>query len=146
MAKNAMPVSKAKNAYELLDEVIDLIAEEPLRLDQTDWRRKETDDDVNIWESFPACGTIGCVASWVDTLKSKRPTPVAEGFSTVVGVGGSARAILGLTSRQALELFNGDAAGERDGDGGIEGHARRGILHIRKFQKKHAKQLRAKKV
>jgi hypothetical protein len=136
--------SKAKNAYELLDEVIDLIVDDPRRFNQRDWRMVEGAD--YYWSNtidWPDCGTICCVAGWVDMLKSPTPTQSVDSFTTTRGVGRSARLILGLTSAQAVRLFNPDAV---DGDFGTDEHARLGVKHIRNFQKKHEKQLKAKKL
>jgi hypothetical protein len=142
VSKNAMPKSKATNAYDLLTDVIDLIVEEPLRYNQGNWRQTEEDDYFST--GFPKCGTVCCVGGWVDLLKSKTPTENVEVFTVASGVGASARQILGLSAPQARELFTPDCVGESSPQ--TDEHARLGVLHIRKFQKKHAKQLKAKRV
>lgn len=140
MAKNAMPVSKAKTAYGLLSEVCALIKEEPLRYDQCRWIQRVGGTgyerlDLDVTKA-PSCGTVGCVAGWVGTLKR------ADSFS-YWGTELLAMDILGLDGVQAYELFNEDAAGVESQSAA---HAKRGIAHIRKFQKKYAKQLKAKRV
>lgn len=144
MSAKAMPKSKAKTAHELLGEIHDLIIEEPLRYDQSNWKTwmRRVDESLR-----PACGTTACVAGWVDTLKSKRPIRAYD-----IWRGGAAESlrdrairILGITQRQAKHLFAGSAVGYRAVDG-IEGHARRGAAHIARFMKRHATQLKAKRV
>lgn len=132
----AIPKSKAKTANGLLSEIRKLILAEPKRYDQFDWLSFEVRGLL-----APACGTVGCVGGWTVFLKQGRRsnTPSAAG-------------ILGLSDSQADELFRGGAAGRRRGRDGVEteqsiaAHARRGAAHIRRFQKKHATQLRAKLV
>lgn len=137
MAKTAIPRSKAKTAYGLLSEIRRLILEEPLRYNQT-WYWSNT----NIGGLAPACGTVGCVAGWTCALKGHTPDHANY----------SAAYILGLSLGDAWELFAENAAGDtRDRLGratraSLRAHARRGAAHIARFQKKHAKQLKAKKV
>lgn len=138
--KNLIPKSKAKTAYSLLSEVCAVIAAEPLRYDQWTWGRREGDmspDDLTFHAYvFPACGTVGCVAGWVATLKSKRDFDMNN-------AGTIARRILGLGGKDAGELFSPEAA---RGASQSTAHAAAGVKHIRRFQKKHRAQLLAKKV
>lgn len=140
MSKSSMPVSKAKTAYQLLDDVADLILEEPLRYDQRYWRLT-----ASAWK-MPDCGTVCCIGGWVDQLKADGQAENVEDFTVARGVGASARNILGLTAAQARELFNPDAAGDEPVEGQSVEHGFNGVRHIRKFQKKYAKQLKAKRV
>jgi hypothetical protein len=142
MSKKAMPISKAKNAYDLLTDVIDLIVEEPLRYNQGNWRQTEADDYFAT--DFPPCGTVCCVGGWVDLLKSKTPAKDVEDFTVARGVGASARQILGLSAPQARELFTPECT--EGSSPQTDEHARLGVLHIRKFQKKYAAKLKAKRV
>jgi hypothetical protein len=157
-AKKAMPVSKAKTAYGLLSEIRKLILEEPRCYDQSSWKRAAGELPE---EMAPPCGTVCCVAGWVDALKSPRPLR-ARNAEDVVRVDGDyemkfayqARTILGLTVSESEKLFDGDAAGSRsrfDYAFGeyvplLETHAKRGAAHIAKFQQKYAKRLKAKRV
>jgi len=132
----AMPVSRATTAYELLAEIRQIILDEPKRYDQrvflmTPFGPSDTRAD------WPACGTIGCVAGWVKTLKAQPDEYTdAENF---------AWDRLGLTWSQKEELFNSKAAGVRL-DRHPAAHAKRGAAHIARFMKKHAAQLKAKAV
>lgn len=133
MAKNAMPVSKAKTAYGLLSEIRKLILEEPKRYDQSSF--------VPIASSRanrPACGTVCCVAGWATALKN--PALLNDSIQT----SRFARYILGLELSQHAELVNPDAAGPCDARPSL--HAKRGAAHIARFQKKYAKQLKATRV
>lgn len=144
MNSNLIPRSKAKTAYGLLSEVARLILEEPKCYNQRTWVCLVTDGFPSPAE-FPACGTIGCVAGWVTTLKI--PDKVAA--TTRYGGGRSklvmyqAQDILGLDSLQNEELFDGDAA---RGEPCTRQYARSGASHIRRFQRKYRAQLLAKKV
>ncbi len=144
MSKNAMPVSKAKTAYGLLSEIRKLILAEPKRYDQHIWKRAVE----NIPSAMvPACGTVCCVAGWVDTLKSPEPIAPEDASAAWEGVDYAiatrARDILGINMDQRLELFGSEAAGSRMF---LKDHAKRGAAHIAKFQKKYAAQLKAKRV
>lgn len=138
MAKNAMPKSKAKTAYGLLSEIRKLILEEPKRYDQTGWLTRGRSATCIYRDFAPQCGTVGCVGGWVEALKRRE-----------------AGVVLGLDWEQQEELFAARAAGDRyaaTSDGwaptkaSVRAHAKRGAAHIARFQKKYAKQLKAKAV
>lgn len=147
MAKSVMPKSKAKTAYGLLSEIRKLILEEPKRYYQGAWKVRPTDVPPEL---RPACGTVCCVAGWVDTLKSARP--VIDGFAwdfemDMPAVSASAIRILGIGPTAAADLFHGNAAGTRADTGrSVANHAKRGAAHIARFQKKYAAHLKAKRV
>lgn len=130
--KNLIPKSRAKTAYGLLSEVRRLILAEPKRYDQATYIAREP-----TWylKELPACGTIGCVAGWVATLKHGKPFTYAQ-TPTI------AASILGLGHEWA-DLFTPSAA---LGKAQSPQHARSGAALIRRFQKKYAKQLKAKRV
>lgn len=134
MKTELIPKSRAKTAYTLLTEVRELILSEPLRYNQRDWlSRVEEHEGVCL---FPKCGTVGCVAGWVATLKEGRSFDWAKSADL-------ARPILGLSYDQGEELFNGGAV--RGTSQTVE-HAKAGAQHIAAFQKKYRAQLLAKKV
>lgn len=139
MAENekiaTIPKSRAKTAFALLSEVRTLILAEPLRYDQGSWLNR-IEDTPEAYEQFPACGTVGCVAGWVATLKAKHKFDPEEAIQI-------AQDVLGLDDEQEYELFNEEAAG---GKSQSLDHAREGARHIRRFQKKYCTQLLAKKV
>lgn len=150
MAKDKMPVSRAKTAYGLLSEIKALILEEPKRYNQSTWRL------VSSPEHMPACGTVCCVGGWIDTLKFKRPIPrIRDGGFVESPVFKRGRRVLGLTPSQAAELFDAHAIAYVLGlpsysihvpAQGTHAYAQAGAEHITRFQKKYAKQLKAKKV
>lgn len=105
-------ITKPMSAYRLLSKICDLIIAEPKRYNQGQWISVQRKEDTFSGASFPACGTIGCVAGWVETLRS---TParvyradMAPGADIGV-IGKRARRSLGLTRGQAAELFDGEA-------------------------------------
>lgn len=143
MAKSLIPKSKAKTAYGLLSEIRKIILAEPKRYDQR-YFRVSLNDLRHGFYSVPAevvapqCGTIGCVAGWVCALKAP------DVFVDETRIQSTASDILGAHGF-SFQLFDAKAAGPRIDENPVA-HARRGAAHIAKFQKKHAKQLKAKRV
>lgn len=137
-----IPVSRAKTAYGLLSEVIKLILEEPLRYNQGVWLLQQGGDPLDAEydapQGFPACGTVGCVAGWVTTLKLKRVT------NRTVFADRAAK-ILGLDEHQENELFS-DVLADMNLLRQTPEYAKAGAAHIRKFQQRYSSQLRATKV
>lgn len=138
--RSLIPKSKAKTAYGLLSEIAKLALAEPKRLRMGMWLDREA---ALTFEDAPACGTVGCIAGWAVMLRGTRKqqremeTNVYCDFSDA-----PAAAVLGLDSDQAHELFNPQV----DGSYGTLTHARNAVRRIRRFQKQHAKQLKAKAV
>jgi len=135
-----IPKSKAKNAYELLDEVKKLILAEPKRYNQENWMVKQKDYGQTLpydaRKGFSQCGKVACVAGWVATLKP--------------GIGGGslaerARQILGIGHVQSYELFDG-AAISLSLEPQTPAYAKAGVEHIERFQERHQEQLLAQKV
>lgn len=140
--RTAVPRSKAKTAYGLLSKIAALIVDEPKRYHQGRFLDVKNADDNP--RDYPSCGTVGCVAGWVVTLKGK------QGNRTLYPlVGSTARKILGISDAQSYELFHADALDTADHQGPppqTAAHARKGAAHIRKFQKAHRAQLLEKKL
>jgi hypothetical protein len=133
---SAIPVSTATNAYDLLTEIRALIREEPKRYNQFIWHARVTPLARIIYHgresTAPACGTIGCVAGWVVTLK--------EGPDVAYpAVPDRARQILGLSPRQEAELFYRMVPGRE----GSWRHGLHGRFHIWLFQQQYKAQLKA---
>lgn len=135
-SKACFQLSSATNAYDLLEDVKEVIKVDPLRYDQTTWRTVDYGEARKKYRDFPACGTVGCVAGWVVTLTRGTDMPFAEIMST-------ARKILGLDISEALELFSADAAGSLPQ---TKAHTDGGIRHITRFQKKYKDKLKRKKI
>ena len=123
-----IPKSKAKTAYGLLSEIAALVTAEPKRFDMSTWIRREKHGE-NARRGFPACGTVGCIGGWTQLLRPRE---------------GGAQTILGLTFEQSNELFT--PSGWLAEDGQTAAHARKYVAHLRRFQKKYAAQLKAKKL
>ncbi len=137
MSTKSMPTSKAKTAYGLLSEICKLITEEPKRYAQMIWIARKSNEHESCGMNFPPCGTVGCVAGWVATLKGPQQFE-GSAVSTI------ASRVLGLRSdEQNRELFDAKAV-----NGRIQTteYAAEGVKHIRRFQQKYASQLKAKKV
>ena len=138
MDEKPIPRTRAKTAYGLLSEVCRLILAEPKRYNQRTFieRSDESLITVDAPEGFPPCGTIGCVAGWVATLTTRKTF-------TYTATADIASRVLGLTGDQSSELFEMFAA---SGSPQTRAHARSGVRHIRRFQKAHAAQLKAKRL
>jgi len=156
--RTALPVFSGKTAWDLLDFITWVIQGEPKRYDQGDWMKlvEQGYSSDFVAEQMPSCGTIGCVAGWVDLLVTGRPTIVkvdlfADDTMT------RARRILGLTKDQAGKLFPSNALsvvrerlhvrsygadGEHIITPGDTAYAELGVLHIREFMLAHEKKLK----
>lgn len=132
--KSKLPTSRAKTAYGLLSDVCRVIVAEPKRYAQSIYIER-ANEPFKQFDEHPACGTIGCVAGWVATLKTQRRFRYHE--TPVI-----AKERLGINEGQAMELFGESVAGVAQ----TMRHAHNGVAHIRKFQKKYRAQLLAKKV
>ena len=139
-----LPRSKAKNAYELLDEVAKVITEEPKRYDQTTFvggpRRYGNRRDPEFHANKPACGTTGCFAGWISILKTGKMDDSER----------TARRLLPNLSRGWCDdplddLFAGHHPELGDHPDGSKAYARGGVRVLRKFQKKYEKELKARK-
>lgn len=132
MAKNLIPKSKAKTAYGLLSEVRKIILEEPKRYHQSEWHANGDYAAYLYGRNIPACGTVCCVGGWIEVLKNE-PAPRVLGMD---------RDLLWV------ELFASSLVKRDRGEtpAAIRAHAKAGAAHIAKFQKKHEKQLKAKRV
>lgn len=137
MTQTQLPKSKAKTAYGLLSEVCAVVLAEPKRLRMSVPLRLNAHEFL---DDAPICGTVGCVAGWTVMLKLAPREVIGSTCD-------AAATILGLTDTQASKLFyefpsdHGDTSRE-----GSRGHAKAEVKLIRKFQKTHAKQLKAKAV
>jgi hypothetical protein len=131
------PRSKATTAYALLSEVRRLILAEPKRYHQGRFIVRKGDEENEFDRvKMPACGTVGCVAGWVATLKG----PANFSYGRASGI---ARRILGISAMDAWEFFGGAAV---DGRPQTKRYAQAGAAHIARFQREHAAELKAKKV
>ncbi len=125
------PRTRATTPIGILKSVAKAILEEPKRYDQSDWGERVIPEDDYDKQRLPACGTVACVAGWVDVLTRPKTK------DAVVGFGGSerrARRKLKLQPWQARELFDGGAVYGREG---TKAYARAGVRHIEQFMREH---------
>jgi hypothetical protein len=80
--ENELPVSKATNLYDLLDDVVTAAEEEPKRFDQGWWIGRyptvtwppNSCITAHIRDiGAPACGVVGCTAGWIVVLSGNLP-------------------------------------------------------------------------
>lgn len=150
----AIPRSKAKTAWGLLEDVKKAIRAEPKRADMTTFgaRRPPTDGG-------PACGTVGCVAGWIALLG--RTDAVVTSVATMARYAESRAVRLMGGHRDKWGCVEGDVDfmtvdGGRyvfnagDGDActwtlpGTKAHASAVIARITKFQRMNEPALKAK--
>ena len=134
-----IPTSKAKTAYGLLSEVRALILAEPKRYHQgiyIDREDEEIDDGYEPEHGYPDCGTIGCVAGWIATLKHREPFNYSE--TPII-----AAKIIGVYDSSFLFYAGALPSNLRPQ---TREYARAGAKHIAAFQRFNRAQLLAKKV
>lgn len=153
MRMTATPRSKAKNAYDLLNDVITVVREEPKRLFMGEWVRafREPEAASMDWDyktgkavPGPACGTVGCVADWLVVLKRTGNT-IEDLYEMVGSISGRAASLLGEDLDGCDELFGGtvdDASGE-EVQYGTQKYVAQVVKRIRAYQKDHKERLDA---
>lgn len=149
MAKKKTAVPKLTGpttAYKLLDKVCAVITEEPKRYQQEAWIRKASDV-----AKPPACGTVCCVAGWIETLRSspRRTKRLAGEWRMDAGgwqIAAMASETLGLKPDETCDLFAGAALHNCPHPPGTVAYARAGVKRIRAFQKQHAAHLKSVRV
>jgi hypothetical protein len=138
MAKAALPRSKAKNAYDLLSDVCDVVLAEPKRLQMVTWL--EFAASARKWlepDEIPVCGTVACVAGWAVILKRGRRRVEECPDCDIPTVAGE---LLGLDPALKETLFGTMPLAE----GGSTAHVEQEVAFVRAFQAKHEAQLKAK--
>lgn len=117
---------KSKNPVVILRHVIKAIKAEPKRYDQgtyVELRGSGLYDE----SYFPSCGTVCCVAGWVNIIAGKPHTNYTQQATIAADV-------LGLDDIDEHELFNGSPYGVRRRDDVTpQQHAADGIKHIKRF-------------
>jgi len=136
-----VPTSKAETAYELLTDVCRVILDEPRRYAQACFIARPGGrggaQDSRGFNKQPACGTMGCIAGWIVTLKQ------GDRFS-YKNTRHEANQILGMDETE--DLFAGNLLDGVKANQGTMAYARAGVTRIRAFQNAHATQLKAKRV
>jgi len=142
MRRARVPRSKATNAFDLLNDVVAVIREEPRRIYMPMWFVHGLDELRKVFgrRKRPACGTAACVAGWVIVLR--------EGIDAMPDdhddIPGRARQILGITPGEEAGLFNGQVFNDRARlvKPFQPGYADLVIDRIRKFQGRYEDRLR----
>lgn len=156
-----LPKSKAKDAYELVDEVCEAILSEPARYNQSTFGDGPKWEDIDSpaeaikegWQphNVPACGTTCCYAGWVVVLARPRLfTAAMSDSNTSTNVPDEAERILGV---DVDDLFTGSDIlhpylrhGQEMPRAGTMAYARLGVKRLRAFQKSNAAELKARKL
>lgn len=137
---------KPKTAYGLLERVARHIEDDPRRYDQGRFVLTGEDELSSrgfIGDGAPPCGTVACRAGWIVFLN--------DGLNAVGydGIQDRANEVLGMTEEDTDDLFSG---------GALHHECRRVPLHrtkaygkvgakgVRRFMRKHAKHLKARKL
>lgn len=136
-------LTRPTTAYALLSKICALITDEPRRYNQDKWiLRREDCSTKSVFVRgqtvrFPRCGTVACVAGWVESLTGNSDA------SRVLGIDASASA--DLFRYDALAVLTGQYLDELPAFGSPE-YAALGVRHIRAFQREHEASLKARKV
>lgn len=129
-----IPRSTAENAYQLLDEVVAAIREEPERLDMGAWSR--TPKEVGaMGDNAPACGTVGCMAGWITFIADRKVRSNNDGT-----IANRAISLLGAegwsdTERVRVQLFANSGTELAGTKPGTKAHADAVIRRIRAYQR-----------
>ena len=127
------PFTEPVSAWDVLERIKALAADEPLRVMMHGWLQKRDDQDWHSAcriRSFPRCGTVGCVGGWGSHLLR---LPLGEEI----------RGTLGLSSEQSNELFTPVGWFENWGmEAQTPEFAARFNQHISTFQRKYEQQLK----
>jgi hypothetical protein len=129
-----MPRSRAKTAYGLLMDVKRIILEEPRRLHMGLVCIQDADTMAVNGLARPECGTVGCIAGWVNVLSESRNVLSVWDAAVTLGIN------YGDTGD---ELFCPDFMNEQPQ---TKAHARKTAKHIDRFVAKHKKHLMATRI
>lgn len=158
-AKTTERQPKAKTAYELLEQVIAHIKEEPKRYAQATWGARNSDAIKAVGPAtVPPCGTIACRAGWIVALNDGLPAFTARirhdsierrandilGFKRQCFCGNPSCNGDSDGALETRELFAPHAAGNRGFS--VREHARRGVAGLRAFMKQHKAHLQNRKL
>lgn len=151
MSTDLIPrITEPISAYDLLTKVCEVITEEPKRYYQEWWVLRlgqEPPRGVDPVPAYPACGTVCCVAGWIETL---RRGPMDTSARGVAEAAARALGFFDDETWQTEDLFTGEAIAclaEEKGIAvprvGTPEYAALGVEHIQTFQAKYADQLKA---
>lgn len=136
MRLKALPRSRAKTAWGLVQDVKRAMREEPLRVDMRTYARKKSPS-----KGGPACGTVGCFRGWLSILGGENPDPfVAQGFWTLL----PENVDLSFGPDNKFHVFNAGSGDSCESTRpGTRAHARAVIQRINRFAKKNEAKLKA---
>lgn len=147
MAKlKALPRSKAKTAWGLVQDVKRVMLEEPKRVWMKDYI---VERNPALWPNAPACGTVGCFAGWCSILSG--------GKRNIFRTYSHALELLGDCDYDTVQTTDDDGYAYKDhvfsafgpdleGEPGTATFARSVVRRIERFQRINEKVLKAKKV
>lgn len=151
-----IPHSKASNSYELLEDVIKAILDEPRRIFMNHWNVVQVGDLNSMlgaldsssgagWidkiTRFPSCGTIGCISGWMNILSANRLVDVKAGRD---GAENSYGKLMPKGLREALvNLFHGSVSYPFPlAEHGTLEYASAVVDNIRKFMDRYDQELK----
>lgn len=162
-----IPLSKARNAFALLEDVCKDILAVParVRMDVVAYLKEERGSDWVIRDRrFPACGAVGCAAGWVAFERGvvARGTQAAERIlgrglhyntvcedSELAGLKGAGGALWDWEGRRASEtyVFNNGAGDDCERTSlGTRAHARAVVARLKRFMAINEVKLKARKL
>lgn len=143
-----LPQVSPKTSWDLFEATVQAIQKEPRRVNMRFWRMFA--EDGYPWDEkgrLPPCGTVGCIAGWMDTI-------MVAPQGVFVGGAVGYRVLTNLVPPQAREdadyLFNGsvDESGERSypfpaEQEGTPAYAESVIANVKRFMGKWEAELKA---
>ncbi len=142
MKLKAIPLSRAKTAWGLLQDVKRRMLEEPKRVEMDNWVEKRHPEDGG-----PACGTVGCFAGWVCLLKGK---PRGKSPTAMRILGANCDYVMPSTIDSywgSDSVFtDSQSGGDIKGKQGTMTYARSVVKRIDGFMKRNKAKLKAKRV
>lgn len=138
------PFTKPVLATIFFDRLIDVMEEEPARVDQTDWLEQdqcslEFKKEVGEIAAVPACGTVGCTAGWSAILLGYKRFPGSEVVADQLGL----QLVQTEHSDLVDDLFHHQGYNKNVFEKpGTRDHMRKVVGGIRTFVKEHRNSLK----
>lgn len=137
-----IPVSRAKTAWGLMLDVRRAIKNEPKRADMTTIAESRVGDDVAV----PPCGTVGCVAGWIQLLSGRSVNNAGNSTQPACAILGRRLNYQTVGPDKHYVFNSGDGDACEMTSPGTKAHAKAVIHRIDEFMAINKVGLKAKKI